>query len=372
MEIVRLASYALRGAVAVMVGALALKLNVDVGCQRDIMNVLLPCAPATMDDLRKRISSAPADIWAYKDYALSSREPDRTRLVPHAALLYPQEPNLQWASAVIAAKKGDADRATGLLVNIVEHSGDGTAADALAKLALAGGSGLLIAHLGDGSRWADRLASYLPTVPGALRAGVPFVAEAARKGAITRERALQLVDAYKTQAAYVEAFSLWAQLQDSPVPLLRNGDFAEPINSTPFDWETKRGSKSGVSARVFRGENIPFVELSLDGRSVMTPMLRQLVFAPPGKYRVEGQYRERLRAYAPPSWIVGCTGQSTPLLAIPLAPSSDWQTFSGVFEVPPECRELVSLSATFPDENAATVAGMGTLAFRSIRLTPLN
>ena len=374
MMLARGASAVVRAVAACAAGIAIWQVNPIAGCERGDMAVLLACAPPTRADLLHRVANAPGDIWAYKDLALGSPEPQRSTLVATALSLYAQEPNLQWARAMSDAARGDGAAAAGLLVTVVEHTGDVTAIDALAKLILAGGTPLLRPHLKEGTRWVERVSMHLPEVPGALRAGVPFIADAVKSNALSSEKVLSLIDSFKAEGAVLEGFALWVQLQGRPVALLRNGNFADPINATPFDWQTPRGSKAGFSARVFRSESVPFAELSFDGKSVLQPMLRQYVMAPPGRYRLEGEYRQKLRAYgSPPAWMISCWGTPVSVLGVaPLAPASTWTALSLEFDVPPECPGIVTVDLSFPETSTATVGGVGLVAVRAIRLLPLH
>jgi hypothetical protein len=330
--------------------------------------------------LRARLASAPGDSAAWIQLTNLETGALEKPLLRAAATLAPNEPNvLMWrAGAALAAN--DLDEATKVLVQLVEYRGSGEAADALAVIVASGqGTALLRPYLATASRWLPRVLASMSQRKLPLTTALPLLAEASAKAALPQQTIRAYIRSLKTAGHWADAYGLWSAQQKGPSPLLHNGSFDQPFQADGFDWELTATLPSRAGALVAqrgaanRGQ---VLDIEFTGRPVALPIIRQHVFAGPGKYQLRGRYMSsRLRAEEGLAWVVRCTdGRRADAVAGQSAGLKDtagkWETFQFGFSVPPDCGLVVSLQLETFAASEAAAGFKGRASFDALELIP--
>lgn len=330
--------------------------------------------------LRARLASAPGDSAAWIQLTNLETGALEKPLLHAAASLAPNEPNvLMWrAGAALAAN--DLESATTLLVQLVEYRGSGQAADALAVIVASGqATALLRPYLATASRWLPPVLASMSQRKLPLTTALPLLAEASAKAALPQQTIQAYIRSLKAAGHWADAYGLWSAQQKGPAPLLHNGGFDQPFQPDGFDWELAATLPSRAGALVAqrgaanRGQ---VLDIEFTGRPLAIPIIRQHVFAGPGKYQLRGRYMSsRLRVEEGMAWVVRCAdGRRADAVAGRSGGLKDtagkWETFQFGFAVPPDCGLVVSLQLeTFvPSEAAAGFKGRAS--FDALELVP--
>jgi hypothetical protein len=159
------------------------------------------------------------------------------------------------------------------------------------------------------------------------------------------------------------------------VPILFNAGFEQRFDADGFNWQVTPvpPSRAGalVAQRNMAGHG-QVLEVQYTGRAVVTPVVRQYLFIPPGRYALQGQYMtSKLRMAQGLAWAVRCTDGAKILAGRSEAlqdTAGIWQRFQFEFDVPPGCGVVASLQLeTFAPFEAA--AGFrGTASFDGFEL----
>lgn len=132
---------------------------------------------------------------------------------------------------------------------------------------------------------------------------------------------------------YPLAAHQYARATGSPFGLYRNGQFDDGSQFPPFDWNFSWSSQYQVEP-----DSDPDGRRSLHVRwtdAAPSPLLRQLILLPPGRYRLMGQsIRREGDGAAVPTWSITCRG-SRNLASSQAGNLPDrWTGFTVEFEVP--------------------------------------
>lgn len=339
-----------------------------------------PDAAGSREQLRERIGANPGDAWAWTKLLVAGEGPPPEPVIRAATVVAPNHPNvLRWRAAK-AFERGEYAEAVDVLVQMVAARGSGHAAQVLARLAATPeGQALLRPHLDRADRWLPSVISHMSTLKLPPGAALPLVAEALEKRTLPAAARHGYMRSLKAGGHWLDAYGLWLAHHKQAVPLLYNGSFDQPLEQDGFDWEfspvarSRAGVILGQAAVARRGL---VLDLEFTGRSFTTPILRQYVFAPPGAYRLAGEYMSKLRSESGLTWTVACTSGAKAVAGRSgaLQPTGGiWKTFQVEFTIPADCGPVASvqLEPTAAYEAAAGIRGQLALdAFSLARTTP--
>ena len=381
---IRLARIAAGIVAAIGLAWLSITVHLQRACEvRDTPYLNICGAPpdesTVQRDLRVRIARNPGDSGAWIQLASLERGEHEKDLFNAAAALAPNEPNVLMWRAGQALAANQPPEAIALLVQLVEYRGKGEAAQTLARLLASGeGTALLRPHLATAGRWLPAVISNLGVLKLPASAAQPLVAEAWAKGDITKPMLQTYIRLLKSQEQWVDAYGLWLAQQQGPVPLVYNGSFEQPFQPDGFDWELTPTLPSRTGATISRrpsGNRSTVLDIQFTGKALVTPILRQQVFAPPGRYVLRGQFMaSRLRSEQGMAWAFRCSNKNVTTVAGRSAGLQDtggvWQPFQFPVVVSSDCGTLVNLQLeTFaPFEAAAGITGR--MAFDALELVP--
>jgi hypothetical protein len=339
------------------------------------------CDPASpgnegLGQLEERVRRNPGDSTAWTRLLVASGA-GATKVLQGAAAVAPNNANvLRWRAAE-ALDKGKFDEAVALLVTMLQTRGSPDAARILAQLLTSGeGVALLRPHLDQAEQWLPGVLATMPSLKIPAGQALPLVAEALDKGALPDEARRAYMRSLKAGGQWLDAYGLWLVHQKQLVPLLYNGGFDQPFEADGFDWEFSPAprSKAGVlieqQAVARRGL---VLEIEFTGRSFTSPILRQYVFAPPGAYRLRGEYMAaKLRSENGLSWVVVCpSGQKTAVARSTALQDTGgvWKPMEIDFTVPADCGPVASVQLE-PAASFEAATGMkGSVAFDNFGLT---
>lgn len=301
------------------------------------------------DAARRLLQVEPANGRGYRvlaQVAAARQQPDQARaLFRIAARRAPRDlPSRAWL-AQDALERGDLPEALAQVDQVLTLS-PGSAASVFPVLVqLSGDPG-----------FADALAATLATRPswraGLLSAlrhpakGNPTNADAVlaalqRRGGLDAEESAAWIESLLRDGRWSEAHARWAGPRvaaGEPLPLLYNGDFAQPPSGQGFDWR-----QPAVAGAILELEQAPSggraVHARFLGRRIAGPLLEHALLLAPGDYRLSFRRRlEGLRSDNGLQWTVACAGQGGAVLgrSQPLNGSRGWQAEDLDFRVPAE------------------------------------
>jgi hypothetical protein len=326
--------------------------------------------------LQERVRRNPGESAAWTQWLVASGA-KATEVLRGAAAVAPNNPNvLRWQAAE-ALDQGKYEQAVALLVSLVTSRGSSEAARILAQiLATQEGGTLLRPHLGEAPKWLPSVLAALPALKIPPGQALPLVAEAMDKGALPDAARRAYMRSLKERGQWLDAYGLWLVYQKQLAPLLYNGGFDQPFEPDGFDWEFSLvpRSKAGV---VINQETVArrglVLEVEFTGRGFTSPILRQYLFAPPGTYRLRGEYMgAKLRSENGLKWVVACpsgrkadTARSTALQDT----GGVWKPMEIEFTVPADCGPVASVQLEPAAAFEAATGMKGTLAFDNFGLT---
>jgi hypothetical protein len=204
------------------------------------------------------------------------------------------------------------------------------------------------------------------------------MAETTAKGTILKQTTQMYIRALRDAGLWADAYGLWLVQQRGPTPLLHNGRFDQAFQPDGFDWEVTPAPPSRAGAVVTQsgiGNKGQVLDIQLTGRPLAIPIIRQYVFAPPGKYVLRGQFMgSRLRLEEGLAWAARCTQGSSPALAGRSDGLQDtagqWRSFQFPISVPASCGLVFSLQLETFAPPAASAGGKGRAAFDALELLP--
>ena len=331
---------------------------------------------AVREHLRARIERNPGDSAAWTRLLAAEPREHNDGVLRGASLVAPNNYLVARWRATQALQAGKLPEGVSLLVGILQNRGSTESARVLARLAATqDGPALLRPHLTRGNLWLPQVlaASYALKLP----AGhvLPLVAEAVEKGALSDDARHLYMRSLKTSGQWLDAYGLWVAQHKDAVPLLYNGSFDQPIEPDGFDWEYTpvARSRAGVlveqEAAARRGL---ILNLEFTGRSLPSPIVRQYLFAPPGSYRLRGEYMaSKLRSEAGLAWSLLCTSgrKSVAARSQPINDTGGlWKTMEVEFTIPPDCGVVASLQLEPAAQYETTTGIKGRLAFDGFSL----
>jgi hypothetical protein len=338
------------------------------------------CEPGASDtdkqELETRVRRNPGDATAWTRLLVASGA-GATKVLQAAAAVAPNNANvLRWRAAE-ALDQRKYEQAVPLLVTMLEARGSQEAARILAQLMAAPeGVALMRPHLDQAEQWLPSVLAAMPSLKIPPGQALPLVAEAMDKGALPDQARRAYMRSLKAAGQWLDAYGLWLAHQKQVVPLLYNGGFDQAFEPDGFDWEFSpvARSKAGV---VIEQEAIArrglVLGIEFTGRGFTSPILRQYVFAPPGTYRLRGEYMgAKLRSENGLAWVVACPSGAKAGVARSTALQDTggvWKPMEIEFTVPADCGPVASIQLEPAASYEAAIGMKGSVAFDNFGLT---
>jgi hypothetical protein len=311
-----------------------------------------PASPLeTQQKLQARITRNPGDSWTWVRLLVSQESARNAPVLEGATALAPHHSNVLRRRAAAALQGGRLDEGVALLVQMLQHRNNAEAAQVMARLAATPeGSALLRPHLPEARHWLPAVLSAMRTLKIPSAQALPLVAQAMQQGTLAEDARRAYMRSLKAEGAWVDAYGLWLARHAEVVPLLYNGGFDAPFEPDGFDWEYTPGLRSRAGVLVDQhplARRGMVLELEFTGRSFSRPIVRQYVFAPPGSYRLRGEYTaSKLRSEGGLVWHVVCASTGTKLPARTQAMQDTgglWKPVALEFAIPPDCGPVASV-----------------------------
>jgi hypothetical protein len=300
--------------------------------------------------LRERIRRNPGDSWAWSRLMLAENS-ERPSALRGAAALAPNHVNvLRWRAAD-AFERERVDEGLRLLIQILQHRNSTEAALIVAQIAATPeGVELLRPHLPQARQWLPKVLATMQALKMPAGHALPLVVEALRQSALPDDARRAYMRSLKGSGQWVDAYGLWLAQHKQGVPLLYNGGFDRAFEADGFDWEFAAvpRSRAGVLIRQHALARRGYVlELEFTGRRFASPVLRQYVFAPPGSYRLRGEYMaSKLRSEGGLAWSVVCPAvrKAAATRSSPLVDTGGlWKPIDVDITIPADCGPVASL-----------------------------
>ncbi|MBE7369418.1 hypothetical protein [Ramlibacter pallidus] len=327
-------------------------------------------------ELRARLQANPGDSTAWTRLLVSIGNLQAEAVLRAASIVAPNNGNvLRWRAAK-AADRGESVEAVRLLVQMLRNRGSVEAAKVLAQLAASKeGAALLRPHLADAQYWLPAVLMHMNAQKIPPSEILPLMAEAIEKGVVPPAVLQSYMRSLKASGQWLDAYGLWLTRHKQVVPLLYNGGFDQPLEGDGFDWELAPAmrSRAGVIAEQRSVARRGLVlELEFTGRTFRRPVVRQFVFAPPGSYRLRGEYNaSKLRSEGGLAWKVVCTAGPKELKTDAPAlkdTGGTWRTFEVQFTVPEDCGPVAGIQLEPAAAFEAATGIKGRVAFDAFSL----
>jgi hypothetical protein len=346
-------------------------------CEQSTAAAAPPQAQAeARERLRQRIRENPGDAPAWTRLLMVAEPDTFDGILRAATVLAPNNGNVLRRRAAQAVERGNHPEAVRLLVQMLRNRGTADAAKVLAYLAASDeGTALLRPHVRDAQYWLPSVLSHLGAMKVPPGHALPLVAEAMAQGVLPDATRHTYMRALKAGGFWLDAYGLWLAHHKQTVPLLYNGGFDQALEPDGFDWEVTpvSRSKAGVVMEQQALARRGFVlDMEFTGRSFSRPLIRQYVFAPPGPYRLKGEYMaSKLRSEGGLAWKVFCTsgGKEATVRTTNLQDTGGvWKVFEVDFTVPPDCGPVASLQLEPAAAFEAATGMKGRIAFDAFSL----
>ncbi|MDP1589836.1 MAG: hypothetical protein Q8M07_18935 [Prosthecobacter sp.] len=330
--------------------------------------------------LREYLAANPGDSGAWIRLTSLETGPHEQALLHAASTLAPNEPNVLMWRAGEALRENKLEKATEVLVQLVQYRGKREAAQVLAQLVASGeGAALLRPYLQSSGRWLPQVLAAITAQKLPVTSALPLLAEASAKAVVPQQTVKAFIRALKAEGQWSDAHALWIAQLGKGTPLVFNGSFDDAFQSDGFDWEVASTPPSRAGA-VVRQRGVrqrgQVIEIQFTGKPFAVPVVRQYLFLPPGKYMVRGEYSaSRLRMEQGLAWVVRCSnskgtgslaGQSAGLLESRGA----WRKFEFPLAIPPDCGLVASLQLETVAPFEAKAGFKGSASFDALEILP--
>lgn len=302
--------------------------------------------------LQARIARNPGDGQAYAELARFAALPpeetglDGARVLEAARGAAPHHRYVLQATAMSALGAQRWTEGVDALMQLSDLFSDAEAHRVLGVLmASSQGDDAVLKALQDAAardtRWLEKAVRTLPAQQLPVSATMRLLGSLAADGAMTPELGRFVVRELKKEGQWLEAHAVWLSLFKRPLGLLFNGDFERALIADGFDWESGERDSPQAGVRLTQpgmGTRGQVLRVQFTGKPMRPPVVRQHLILPPGRYRLNGDYRaDNLRTEGGMSWVVRCAGnpqqelaRSAPLMAT----SRAWRPFGFDVDVP--------------------------------------
>jgi hypothetical protein len=151
----------------------------------------------------------------------------------------------------------------------------------------------MMPHVKPGAKWLDKSIDAMRGAKVPVVYAMPLVVRALSEKALSPALAMQLLTELKANGNWLEAHAVWTAWLGHAVPLIYNGDFEDSIADAGFDWEITPVAPSKAGAVVEQIEvagHGGVLNVEFNGRSMVTPLVKQDMVLLGDHYRITGQY----------------------------------------------------------------------------------
>lgn len=340
---------------------------------------LCPADPQEPDQVRGRlhahIARNPGDASAWTQLLATEPREGVMTVLPGATLAAPNNHNVTRWRALQALEAGKSEEGIAMLVQILRYRRSPETAGILAQVAATPeGLQVLKPHLATGAQWLPKVLLAARTLKLAPPDLLPIVVAGINEGVLPATDRQTFLRWLKSTGNWIDAYGLWVALHRDQVPLLYNAGFDQRLQLDGFDWEYTWAPRSRAGVLVDQ-EPIArrglVLEVEFTGRRFALPVVRQYLFAPPGSYRLRGEYAiSKLRSEEGLAWTLQCTAaRQTAGRSQPLRDSGGaWRPFEFEFQIPPDCGAVVSLQLEPAGAYEAATGIKGRAAFDAFSL----
>lgn len=373
----RVMALAVLAALMLVLGWVAWVYNLERACTLNQWPELPSCTnrasdqPAQIQRLLQRIARNPGDSEAAIQLAMLGSQPRQPRQSPgvnhDAALdtatrLAAEDYRVQRMQALRAIERRQWPQAVDWLIRLVQDSGDGPAALALAGLvrepqALAA----MQSHIKPGASWLASLIGAMPQAGVPVVLAMPLVVRALPLQGLSPELTQGLLRQLKADGQWLEAHALWTAWLGRPADLVFNGNFDQGFTPGGFDWEVTPVSPSTGGALVRQlalARHGGVLQVEFTGRPIVVPVVRQSLVLLHNRFVFTGQFMAaKLRTNEGLVWAFQCTSDGREIARSPALKDTagEWRPFTVEFDIPANCGQAVALQLqTFAPYEAAT------------------
>ena len=159
------------------------------------------------------------------------------------------------------------------------------------------------------------------------------------QGGLSRDEYAHWLDSLIAQGRWGEAYARWAgqaSLEGGRLPLVYNGNFAQPPSDIGFDWRMRRVAGVLLQFEPDAGADGQAVYLHFLDRRVPNAGLEQALLLSPGRYRLAMRMRAQgLRTELGLQWVVACSGPGGVVARTEAIDGSfSWRTFETDVTIP--------------------------------------
>ena len=326
-------------------------------------------------ELREHIARNPGDANAWTRLLASESREGAMSVLPGASVAAPNNHNVTRWRALQALEAGKAEEGIAMLVQILRYRRSPETANILAQVAATPeGLQLLKPHLATGTQWLPKVLDAARTIKLPPADLLPLVVAALGQGVLPLSERQAYMRSLKATGDWLDAYGLWVASHKDQVPLLYNAGFDQRFQLDGFDWEYTWAPRSRAGVLIDQ-EPIArrglVLEVEFTGRRFSAPVVRQYLFAPPGAYRLRGEYMvAKLRSEEGLAWSVLCTAARKSAGRSPALKDTGgvWRPLEFEFTIPADCGAVVSLQLEPAGAYEAATGIKGRAAFDAFSL----
>jgi hypothetical protein len=311
-------------------------------------------------------------MWERKD-------PRALEVLPVAKQFAPYNSKLLAMQGEAGVKANNWPMAAEALVALMERNHHSVRPILTAVMLTPQAQDAVLAQLNDRSRWLDSMLAGLdPKVPASLLDR--YVTEGTRLGVLRPETVLTMVDRFKQDNNWLDAYTLWVAARGKVPEGLYNPGFDRHSIKRGFDWVWPEQPTGRLGMRVSQVSATPreglMVEIEMTGRAALPqPMLSQPLLLLGDRYRLRGRYMsDRLRTDEGLVWAVRCAaGGDRVAQTKPLKDTErKWVTIDTEVRIPSQCGGVVQLQVETAAPWEANAGMAGVVYFDDIDLEPVT
>jgi hypothetical protein len=237
----------------------------------------------------------------------------------------------------------------------------------------------LIASTKPDGGWLDRVLRAMPAEDLAVSSAMPMVEALMASDQLTPALGQFVIQTLKREGSWEQAHAVWRHFWKGDLPLVFNGNFERPFVLDGFDWTPGDANNRRSGARlslVRRNDHGQVLQVSFSGNQISSPILRQDLWLPPGRYQLSGNVQSiDLQSRRGLTWVIICVqdgrelGRSQPLLAT----GRNWARWAMEISMPDDCSgsaAQLSLQTFAPYE---TKTGLrGDVLLDDVTMTPIG
>lgn len=362
---VRVSTMAVLVAVAVFLGWKAWDVHIAQSCWKKEWPHLQWCEEINgstpleqWTKLQERFKRNPGDSEAVVQLMVLATSQDldlpqaeRNEWLDRAIQVYPQHTDVLTRQALRAINAAQWPQALDPLIRLSRYHTHTASTHILAQMVQGANANpalreALTQAVRDDMGWVPRVLQVMPGMKLPMGDAWWLVAEAMAHHSLEPRIGQLVMGRLKAEGLWTEAYMVWLHLWKRPMPLLFNGDFERDFVAQGFDWEVggpndhRAGALVELVGRKDRGR---VLRVDFGGKGFRSPVIRQHLVLPSGKYRLQGSWQSReLRSAQGLTWAITCLGgpgsqpQELARSEAMKTTGKDWKTWQMVVDVPPQ------------------------------------